>query len=176
MTARCARPVVAIYSRITLLCYRVECHQLICIISAADVIIASLIRYGVADGSSARRCLTRCSFACYPLPHSSVCVCVLVCVLARKVCVQRHVIRNEPVIVYLPLIITPTPSPFRQSIPILSLSGLKVIHGDKRQFVEKQISTTECRRRDLTLELVLIIFSRGDLQSLVDDVSRRDER
>lgn len=52
MTARCAEPVVAIYSRITLLCYRVECHQLICIISAADVIIASLIRYGAADGSS----------------------------------------------------------------------------------------------------------------------------
>lgn len=48
------RLVVAIYSRITLLCYRVECHQLICIISAADVIIASLVRYGVADGSSAR--------------------------------------------------------------------------------------------------------------------------
>lgn len=54
-SARCAMraaPVVAIYSRITLLCYRVECHQLICIISAADVIIASLIRYGAADGSS----------------------------------------------------------------------------------------------------------------------------
>lgn len=55
LTARCAEPVVAIYSRITLLCYRVECHQLICIISAADVIIASLIRYGAADGSSTAR-------------------------------------------------------------------------------------------------------------------------
>lgn len=61
LTARCARPVVAIYSRITLLCYRVECHQLIYIISAADVIIALLIRYGVADGSSAHRYPT-CSF------------------------------------------------------------------------------------------------------------------
>lgn len=88
LTARCARPVVAIYSRITLLCYRVECHQLICIISAADVIIASLIRYGVADGSSARRCLT-CSRV---IPF--LCLCV------RKVYyhVQQPVVRNEPVI------------------------------------------------------------------------------
>lgn len=83
LTARCARPVVAIYSRITLLCYRVECHQLICIISAADVIIASLIRYGVADGSSARRCLTRCSRVTLPV-RTRVHVCVYVS--AKSLC------------------------------------------------------------------------------------------
>lgn len=86
LTARCAEPVVAIYSRITLLCYRVECHQLICIISAADVIIASLIRYGAADGSSTAanarsfmytlaRIMPRVHPACLlPTPRASLCI------------------------------------------------------------------------------------------------------
>lgn len=110
MTARCAEPVVAIYSRITLLCYRVECHQLICIISAADVIIASLIRYGAADGSSTAAAR---SFM-YTLVHMR---------LAARECIPRYA---------LCALRPPTPPPPTAPIVIAKASWPAIIASDSR--------------------------------------------
>lgn len=109
MTARCAEPVVAIYSRITLLCYRVECHQLICIISAADVIIASLIRYGAADGSSTAAAR---SFM-YTLVHMR---------LAARECIPRYALRPP----------SPPPPPPTAPIIIAKASWPAIIASDSR--------------------------------------------